>query len=184
MSLFSSPLSFLVWLLGSSSCTVLEQRPFERKAEEDDGKVSFWMADWFPVWTPLAVASVSSQAALWFESTTSTRVGFRQWESLLLHLNRRHPEDGAWKSVSPWRQAERQTRVPLLSCLLSPHPTPPPPCPHTKLRHPPCCRSALEPASGTVCPVKPRLKLCVYGNQVFTSCQATAGLRYESKSSS
>lgn len=34
----------------SSSRAVHEQRSFERKAEEDDGKVSSWVADWFPVW--------------------------------------------------------------------------------------------------------------------------------------
>lgn len=42
-------------LQGSSSCTVHEQRSFERKAEEDDGKVSSWMADWFTLEPPLSV---------------------------------------------------------------------------------------------------------------------------------
>lgn len=65
MSCFSPPLQ------GLASCTVHEQRSFERKAEEDDGKVSLWMAGCLF----FSFASVSSQPALWFERQPSTRVG-------------------------------------------------------------------------------------------------------------
>lgn len=55
---------------GSSSSTVVhEQRPFERKAEEDDGKVSWCVGDSASLLGLLFMlfASVSSQTALWFE---------------------------------------------------------------------------------------------------------------------
>lgn len=63
-------LHFLSILKGSSSSTVVhEQRPFERKAEEDDGKVSWRDGDSASLLGLLFVsfASVSSQTALWFE---------------------------------------------------------------------------------------------------------------------
>lgn len=105
---------------GSSSCTAVhEQRSFERKAEEDDGKVSFPMAGWISPGPAIHVASVSSQTALLFEREMG-------WGWGVPHPNRRHPEN-QHASVSPWRQAEWQTHrgTRLLSCLLFP------PFPHT-----------------------------------------------------
>lgn len=61
---------------GSSSCAAVhEQRSFERKAEEDDGKVSFPMAGWVSPGPALHVASVSSQTVLLFERERLGTVG-------------------------------------------------------------------------------------------------------------
>lgn len=108
---------------GSSSCTAHEQRSFERKAEEDDGKVSLWMADWLTVWTFFfcCFCFFSTSALVW-ETAIYTGWGSGSGHShvsarvFVLHLNRRHPEDGH-ASVSPWRQAEWQTHRGVSCCL-------------------------------------------------------------------
>lgn len=144
--IFFSPLVFSPCLLfspphqGSSSCTVHEQRSFERKAEEDDGKVSFWMADWFTLGPPLfCCCCFSSQPALWFERRTSKGAfsGHSEVSAsvVVLHLNRWHPEDGH-ASVSKWRQTDWQTHWGVSRCLAVCPSTQPPACPHATLRYP------------------------------------------------
>lgn len=113
---------------GSSSSTMVhEQRPFERKAEEDDGKVSCCdggLASLLGLLFMLFASVILSNSAVVWERRLwdgSGRTG--------LHLNNPHA------SVSSWIQAEWQTHraTQLLSCLSFPlpsHPTLSPPDTH------------------------------------------------------
>jgi len=132
-------------LTGSSSCTVHEQRSFERKAEEDDGKVSSWTAARFPPERPLSVALVSSLAALCFERRTSARScvqGRPCWtwtdDSLRMGMLVCHHGD---------RQGDRHLEGSVsVSPSVPPSPPPPPPVltPHRDTTPPHA--AALEPA--------------------------------------
>lgn len=138
------------------------------------GKWVFW---WFTLGLPLYVAPVSSQTVLWFERKMprgSLGGGFGgccevSARVVVLHLNRRHPEDGH-ASVSPWRQAEWQTHRGVGCCPAFCSPSLP--RPHTTLRHraPTCCHSAtLEAASSTVCSVALRVQfsVCVLESSLY-----------------
>lgn len=117
---FSSPSP---WQGSSASTTVHEQRSFERKAEEDDGKVSFLSAISFQP-SLLHVAPAFSQMMFQFERKMPTRVGS---VGAARYLNRWHPEDRACERVT--METGRMTdtsRIRLLSCLLFPPPTPTP----------------------------------------------------------
>lgn len=118
---------------GSSSSTVHEQRSFERKAEEDDGKVSFWVAASFAHSGGLLFLLhpfPPQPAVLWLERKS---VGLREASARVGRVAPVQTTPCAWACECVTMETGRATdtsRSQSLSCLLPPTPHTPSPPPH------------------------------------------------------